>query len=88
MNSSPAVPGGSLRSKPTWSNTFGCSATSAFFMAIGDASPAPSLGIFTFGPDLNIGECNMDTQLIVLIVVLILLFGGGGGYYWRSRGRE
>ena len=32
MKSNPAVPGGSLTSKPTWSNTFGCSATSAFFV--------------------------------------------------------
>ena len=31
MESNPAVPGGSLTSKPTWSNTFGCFATSAFF---------------------------------------------------------
>ena len=30
MKSNPAVPGGSLTSKPTWWNTFGCSATSAF----------------------------------------------------------
>jgi uncharacterized protein YbcI len=32
MKSNPAVPGGSLMSKPTWSNTSGCSATSAFFI--------------------------------------------------------
>jgi uncharacterized protein YbcI len=32
MKSNPAVPGGSFESKPTWSNTFGCSATSAFFV--------------------------------------------------------
>ena len=31
MKGNPAVPGGSLVSKPTWWNTFGCSATSAFF---------------------------------------------------------
>jgi hypothetical protein len=35
MESNPAVPGGSLTSKPTWSNTFGCSATSAFFVLVG-----------------------------------------------------
>jgi hypothetical protein len=33
MKSSPVVPGGSLTSKPTWSNTPGCSATLAFFFA-------------------------------------------------------
>lgn len=32
MKNNPAVPGGSLTSKPTWSNTSGCSATSAFFV--------------------------------------------------------
>ena len=31
MKSSPVLPGGSLKSKPTWSNTFGCSVTSVFF---------------------------------------------------------
>ena len=30
MKGNPAVPGGSLMSKPTWSNAFGCSATSVF----------------------------------------------------------
>jgi hypothetical protein len=31
MKGNPAVPGGSLMSKPTWWNTPGCSTTSAFF---------------------------------------------------------
>src|SRR5688572_14485778 len=31
MKGNPDVPGGPLTSKPTWSNTSGCSATSAFF---------------------------------------------------------
>ena len=31
MKGNPAVPGGPLTSKPTWSNTSGCSTTSAFF---------------------------------------------------------
>ena len=35
MKNNPALPGGSLKSKPTWSNAFGCSATSAFFV-LGD----------------------------------------------------
>ena len=34
MKSSPAVPGGLLRSKPTWSNASGRSATSAFFVVV------------------------------------------------------
>ena len=32
VESNSVVPGGSLVSKPTWSNTSGCSATSAFFV--------------------------------------------------------
>ena len=32
MKNNPALPGGSLKSKPTWPNAFGCSATSAFFV--------------------------------------------------------
>src|SRR2546422_10656844 len=33
MKGNPAMPGGPLTSKPTWSNTRGCSATSVFFFA-------------------------------------------------------
>ena len=33
MKGSPAVPGGPLTSKPTWSNTSGCSTTSAFLVS-------------------------------------------------------
>ena len=37
MKSNSALLGGSLKSKPTWSNTFGCSTTSAFvFLAVTD----------------------------------------------------
>jgi hypothetical protein len=32
MKSNLALPGGLLTSKPTWSNTFGCSTTSALFL--------------------------------------------------------
>jgi len=32
MKSNPERPGGSLTSKPTWSNTSGCATTSAFFI--------------------------------------------------------
>jgi hypothetical protein len=35
MKNNSALPGGSLKSKPTWSNACGCSATSAFFV-LGD----------------------------------------------------
>ena len=33
MKGNPAVPGGSLKSKPTWSDTPGCSATSVFLFS-------------------------------------------------------
>ena len=37
MKNNPTLPGGSLKSKPTWPNAFGCSATSAFlFLATRD----------------------------------------------------
>jgi hypothetical protein len=39
MKSNPAAPGGQLTSKPTWSNTSGCSATSAFFVLVGRRRP-------------------------------------------------
>jgi hypothetical protein len=35
IKSNSALPGGLLKSKPTWPNAFGCSATSAFFV-LGD----------------------------------------------------
>ena len=34
MKGNPAGPGGSLASKPTWSNTSGCSATPAFLFRL------------------------------------------------------
>lgn len=37
MNSNLAVPGGSLKSKPMWRNTFGLSVTSVFSCALGTA---------------------------------------------------
>src|SRR2546429_3711370 len=42
MKSNPAVPGGSLTSKPTWPNTLRCSTTSAFFTTGGAGLPQPS----------------------------------------------
>src|SRR5690348_3538535 len=41
MKGSPAVPGGPLTSKPTWSNAAGRSATSAFFSPRGGAERPP-----------------------------------------------
>jgi hypothetical protein len=56
LNGSPVQPGGSLTSKPTWPETFGFSATSAFFVL----STAPVRGchmrMFASGPDLIKGS--------------------------------
>ena len=49
MKSNPALPGGSLTSKPTWSNTFGCSATSVF-LARTRAETDPRRRILVIGP--------------------------------------
>ena len=88
LNGSPVQPGGSLTSKPTWPDTFGFSATSAFFCAVGGARPWLLYADVCVWSRFNQRERKtMDTQLIILIVVLFLLFGGGGGYYWTRRGR-
>ena len=86
MESSPAVPGGSLTSKPTWSITCGWSATSVFLLPCGGVNPSRSPVMFAFDP-LKKASKTMSIEFIILIVVLVLLFGGGGGYYW-SRGRR
>ena len=41
------MPGGSLTSKPTWSDTFGCSATSAFLLAFGGAPAVATTRFFS-----------------------------------------
>jgi HSP20 family protein len=39
MRGNPALPGSPLKSKPTWLSTFGCLATSAFFVRAGRRGP-------------------------------------------------
>jgi hypothetical protein len=39
MKSNSALPGGYLKSKPTWPNAFGCSAMSAFLFSVAGISP-------------------------------------------------
>ncbi len=58
LNGSPGQPGGLLKSKPTWPETFGFSATSAFFCAVGAAGPVRGhdLRMFASGPDLTKGS--------------------------------
>ena len=44
IKSNSALPGGLLKSKPTWPNAFGCFATSAFFRCTWDSVSVFSLG--------------------------------------------
>ena len=62
MKNNPALPGGSLKSKPMWSNTFGWSATSAFFV-LSDVRPSQLSKGFPMG-------------LLLLIILFVLLLGG------------
>ena len=59
MKNNPAVPEGSLKSKPTWLNTFGCSATSAFFV-LGDKRRSQLLLGFTPSKEVSNGSAFAD----------------------------
>ena len=50
MEGSPAVPGGSLTSKPTWLITCGWSATSVFLLPCGGIKLSRSPVMFAFDP--------------------------------------
>ena len=56
MKGNSASPGGPMKSKPTWSSTFGCSATSAFFV-LGCVRRSPSL---RGGSRNGGGHCGAD----------------------------
>jgi hypothetical protein len=62
MKNNPAMPGGSLKSKPMLSNTFGWSATSAFFV-LSDVRRSQLSKGFPMG-------------LLLLIILIVLLMGG------------
>ena len=68
MKSNSALLGGSLKSKPTWSNTFGCSATSAFFCSW-QRETFVTITRFHHRKGLPMG-------LILLIILIVLLMGG------------
>jgi hypothetical protein len=53
MKDDPAVPGSPLTSMPTWSNTLGCSTTSAFFVSRSANESDRRRG--QFGPDFEAG---------------------------------
>jgi hypothetical protein len=68
MNNNPALPGGSLKSKPTWLNTCGCSAMSAFlFLATRDVRNHHPVSSYRKG---------LPMGLLLLIVLIVLLMGG------------
>ena len=67
MKNNPALPEGSLKSKPTWPNTFGCSATSAFlFLA--------TRGVRNHY--LVSHRKRFPMGLLLLIILIVLLMGG------------
>jgi hypothetical protein len=68
MKNNPDLPGGSLKSKPTWPNTFGCPATSAFlFLTTGNVRNHHLVSNHRKGIPMG---------LILLIVLILLLMGG------------
>ena len=63
---------GPLTSKPTWSHTFGCLITSAFFV-----SGAPDkAGVRRPGVEHSEGKTMSTLGLIILIVVLVCCSAG------------
>ena len=84
MKGKPAVPGGPLTSKPTWSNASGCSDTSVFFVLV--ATVAMSAGNSRSEPSgFSKGDLVM-LQLAVFLIVIALIaallgFGGLAGSF-------
>ena len=73
MKNNPALPGGLLKSKPTWPNAFGCWATSVFcFRGCGTAATTEG------GPrPISKGRLIMyigGGLVTLVIVVLVILF--------------
>jgi len=95
MNSNPALPGGLLTSKPTWSNASGRSTTSAFFLALRPKEPFMGLillivlavlllgGLPTWGYSRNWGYGPSGVLGLLLAIVLVLVLTG---YLPRSFG--
>ena len=65
MKSKPAVPGGSLASKPTWTNTLRCLSTSAFFV-VRSANRPQSTGTNAMH------QPNVTTAHVLLVFVTAL----------------
>jgi chaperonin GroEL len=59
MKGNPALPGGPLKSKPTWLSTYGCLAASAFFSPAVEREMAA-----TAGDERNAGENQMPPKTI------------------------
>jgi len=68
IKSNSALPGGLLKSKPTWPYAFGCSATSAFFvLGVKD--------VHNHHPVSNHRK-GLPMGLILLVILVVLLMGG------------
>ena len=75
MKSNPAVSGGSLTSKPTWSNASRCSATSAFlFSALWDSRNDRSWVLDNLKRKLimYIGGGLVTVVIVVFLVLFVL----------------
>ena len=93
------MPGGPLMSKPTWSNTCGCSTTSAFFLALAwrvvisatgntrRRTPAPNYDGKPQHPVSLTFQLEESQMLTILLIVLIIFMLGGWGYGRNSGGR-
>ena len=100
MKNNPAVPEGSLKSKPTWWNTSGCSATSAFFVVLLLYKPPQCCLRDSTRRHHSLSiqaeeECLMRVFMASFVTLLVLValspqvatagHGGGGGHSWRRR---
>jgi hypothetical protein len=83
MKNNPALPGGLSKSKPTWSNAFGCSATSAFlFLATRDKGKSLSQERFLLAkgkPPLIRKGIEMKCFLTLVLIAALGVFTIGCG---------
>jgi hypothetical protein len=74
-----------LKSKPTWSNSFGCSATSAFFVSGDKRHSQPSIGS---KPSKGIPMGLLLLTTLTVLLVLSVLLVGGLAIWGRPRRRK
>ena len=101
MKNNPALPGGLLKSKPTWWNTSGCSATSVFFVVLLFYKPPQCCLCDSTRRHHGLSiqaeeECLMRAFMASFATLLVLVtlspqvatagHGGGGGHYGGGGG--